>query len=143
MNIYHFGPQHEGFFLNVGTDGARIFHGNQEATNGVVHSIDRVLTPGHRPSHLNLYQIAQLVPELSTLVLCINSTWVYGVHACGAAAGEESVGENASHFRLKLLTARCVGVCLVRVCNGSGGSEQRFGGNGSLHDLCAHGHRLR
>ena len=87
--------EHNDIFLNVGDNGARVLVPNNEASNGVVHLIDRVLIPPHAPSTLNIVQLAQSVPFLSTLVkavvgtlsmLCASSS-VLGSFAMQAVAG--------------------------------------------------------
>ena len=60
-----------GFYLNVGTNGAEVIKANVEASNGVVHLINAVLLPPPAPSTLNIVQLAQSVPDLSTLVQAV------------------------------------------------------------------------
>jgi transforming growth factor-beta-induced protein len=58
-------------FLNVGTNGAKVITANVEASNGVVHLIDAVLLPPAAAFNGNLVQLAEAVPELSTLVKAV------------------------------------------------------------------------
>jgi uncharacterized surface protein with fasciclin (FAS1) repeats len=60
-----------GVFLNIGTNGARVITADVEASNGVVHIIDVVLTPPSPASALNIVKLAQSVPDLSTLVTAV------------------------------------------------------------------------
>ena len=52
---------------------ANVTSADNDASNGVVHIIDGVLTPppGPPPSSMNIVQLAQSVPDLSTLVTAL------------------------------------------------------------------------
>lgn len=55
---------------------ARIIHGNQVATNGVVHVIDRVITAVGN----TIRDIIEVDDELSTLSVSVEETWSCVVH---------------------------------------------------------------
>ena len=67
-------------------DGAEVIAADNEASNGVVHIINRVLLPAHAPTpptppptDKNIVELAQSVPTLSTLVTAVVAANLTGV----------------------------------------------------------------
>jgi uncharacterized surface protein with fasciclin (FAS1) repeats len=123
-------------YLNVGTSVALVIKANVEASNGVVHIINAVLLPPAAPSTLNIVQLAQATPDLSTLVTAVvaadlattlSGSGPFTVLAPtneAFAALPAGVLNNLLKVRsgrdvpaLRLFTAVCVCVCVpVRAC---------------------------
>ena len=57
--------------FTTGTQSANVIQADVEASNGVVHLINAVLLPPSPASSDNIVQLAQSVPDLSTLVTAV------------------------------------------------------------------------